>query len=147
MDLDFQQLLLTLLPDLVVVVALFAALGVDYSKLRGAALAERYETAFRISALGLLIGLVMTMLQAAGKISVMDAEATHGQLNFTTGTLTLKAALFVLGLAVLPLAKRDLVAQADAQGQRRVIELSKLLGQCVWQEGKRLSLDLSLILI
>ena len=41
MDLDFQQLLLTLLPDLVVVVALFAALGVDYSKLRSAALAKR----------------------------------------------------------------------------------------------------------
>ena len=39
------------------------------------------------------------------------------------------------------MAKRDLVAQADAQGQRRVIELSKLLSQCVWQEGKRLSLD------
>ena len=58
MDLDFQQLLLTLLPDLVVVVALFTAFGVDYSKLRGAALAKRYETAFRISALGLVIGLV-----------------------------------------------------------------------------------------
>jgi len=150
MDLDFQQLLLTLLPDLVVVVALFAALGVDYSKLRGAALAERYETAFRISALGLLIGLVMTMLQAAGKISVMDAEATHGQLNFTTGTLTLKAALFVLGLAVLPLAKRDLVTAHASEyfalillatlGMGFVVTSQNLLGAFVALELVSLSL-------
>ena len=72
MDLDFQQLLLTLLPDLVVVVALFAALGVDYSKLRGAALAERYETAFRISALGLLIGLGAWLMMTA-VLDVYDA--------------------------------------------------------------------------
>ena len=150
MDLDFQQLLLTLLPDLVVVVALFAALGVDYSKLRGAALAERYETAFRISALGLLIGLVMTLLQAAGKISGMDAEATHGQLNFTTGTLTLKAALFVLGLAVLPLAKRDLVTTHASEyfalillatlGMGFVVTSQNLLGAFVALELVSLSL-------
>ena len=38
---DYQQLLLALLPDLLVVVALFAALGVDYSRLRGSRLAKR----------------------------------------------------------------------------------------------------------
>ena len=150
MDLDFQQLLLTLLPDLVVVVALFAALGVDYSKLRGAALAERYETAFRISALGLLIGLVMTVLQAAGKMSVMDVEATHGQLNFTTSTLTLKAALFALGLAVLPLAKRDLVTTHASEyfalillatlGMGFVVTSQNLLGAFVALELVSLSL-------
>ena len=150
MDLDFQQLLLTLLPDLVVVVALFAALGVDYSKLRGAALAKRYETAFRISALGLLIGLVMTVLQAAGKMSVMDAEATHGQLNFTTSTLTLKAALFALGLAVLPLAKRDLVTTHASEyfalillatlGMGFVVTSQNLLGAFVALELVSLSL-------
>lgn len=150
MDLDFQQLLLTLLPDLVVVVALFAALGVDYSKLRGAALAKRYETAFRISALGLLIGLVMTVLQAAGKMSVMDTEATHGQLNFTTSTLTLKAALFALGLAVLPLAKRDLVTTHASEyfalillttlGMGFVVTSQNLLGAFVALEMVSLSL-------
>ena len=150
MDLDFQQLLLTLLPDLVVVVALFAALGVDYSKLRGAALAKRYETAFRISALGLLIGLVMTVLQAAGKMSVIDAEATHGQLNFTTSTLTLKAALFALGLAVLPLAKRDLVTTHASEyfalillatlGMGFVVTSQNLLGAFVALEMVSLSL-------
>ena len=150
MDLDFQQLLLTLLPDLVVVVALFAALGVDYSKLRGGALAKRYETAFRISALGLLIGLVMTVLQAAGKMSVMDTEATHGQLNFTTSTLTLKAALFALGLAVLPLAKRDLVTTHASEyfalillatlGMGFVVTSQNLLGAFVALELVSLSL-------
>ena len=150
MDLDFQQLLLTLLPDLVVVVALFAALGVDYSKLRGAALAKRYETAFRISALGLLIGLVMTVLQAAGKMSVMDAEATHGQLNFTTSTLTLKAALFALGLPVLPLSKRDLVTTHASEyfalillatlGMGFVVTSQNLLGAFVALELVSLSL-------
>ena len=38
------------------VVALFAALGVDYARLRDAGLAKRHETAFRISALGLIAG-------------------------------------------------------------------------------------------
>ena len=49
---DYQQLLLALLPDLLVVVALFAALGVDYSRLRGSRLAKRYEVACQISAAG-----------------------------------------------------------------------------------------------
>ena len=60
MDFDYQQLLLTLLPDLVLVVALFAALGVDYARLQDAGLAKRHETAFRISALGLIAGLAGT---------------------------------------------------------------------------------------
>ena len=150
MDLDFQQLLLTLLPDLVVVVALFVALGIDYSKLRGAALTERYETAFRISALGLLIGLVMTVLQAADKMSAMEAAATYGQLKFTTGTLTLKAALFSLGLAVLPLVKRDLVTTHASEyfslmllatlGMGFVVTSQNLLGAFVALELVSLSL-------
>ncbi len=106
MDFDYQQLLLTLLPDLVVVVALFAALGVDYARLRDAGLAKRHETAFRISALGLIAGLVLIVLQASGKMAVMEAKATEGQLHLTTGSLSLKAILYALGLAVLPLAKR-----------------------------------------
>lgn len=150
MDLDFQQLLLTLLPDLAVVVAMFAALGVDYSKLRGAALAKRYETAFRISALGLMIGLVLTVLQAAGQMSVMAVEATAGQLNLTTGTLTLKASLFALGLAVLPLAKRDLVTTHASEyfalillatlGMGFVVTSQNLLGAFVSLELVSLSL-------
>ena len=51
---DYQQLLLALLPDLLVVVALFAALGVDYSRMRGSRLAKRYEVACQISAAGLM---------------------------------------------------------------------------------------------
>ncbi|MDP7048146.1 MAG: NADH-quinone oxidoreductase subunit N [Verrucomicrobiota bacterium] len=150
MDLDFQKLLLTLLPDLVVVVALFAALGVDYSRLRGAALAKRYETAYRISALGLFAGLVMAVLQACGKMCVMDAAATAGQLKLTTNTLTLKTALFALALAVLPLAKRDLVTTHASEyfalillatlGMGFVVTSQNLLGAFVALELVSLSL-------
>ena len=103
---DYQQLLLALLPDLLVVVALFAALGVDYSRLRGSRLAKRYEVACQISAAGLIAGLAVLVLQIAGTMPVMDSTA-DGQLVLNTGTLTLKALLYAMGLGVLPLAKRD----------------------------------------
>ena len=150
MDLNFKQLLLTLLPDLFVVMTLFVALGVDYSKLRSAALTKRYETAFRISVLGLLIGLVMIIMQAAGAMTIMDTSATHGQLNLTTGTLTLKAALFALGLAVLPLARHDLVTTHASEyfalillatlGMGFVVTSQNLLGAFVALELVSLSL-------
>ena len=59
---DYQQLLLALLPDLLVVVALFAALGVDYSRLRGSRLAKRYQVACQISAAGLIAGLAVLLI-------------------------------------------------------------------------------------
>ena len=46
---DYRALLYALLPDLLVVVALFAALGVDYARMRGRDLAARYRMAARIS--------------------------------------------------------------------------------------------------
>ena len=95
---DYQQLLLALLPDLLVVVALFAALGVDYSRMRGSLLAKRYQVACQISAAGLIAGLVVIVLQIAGTMSVM-ASTADGQLVLNTGTLTLKALLFEIGRA------------------------------------------------
>ena len=68
---DYQQLLLALLPDLLVVVALFAALGVDYSRLRGSRLAKRYQVACQISAAGLIAGLAVLVLQIAETMSVI----------------------------------------------------------------------------
>ena len=104
---DYQQLLLALLPDLLVVVALFAALGVDYSRLRGSRLAKRYQVACQISAAGLIAGLAVLVLQIAGTMSVMESSTADGQLVLTRSTLTLKALLYAMGLGVLPLAKRD----------------------------------------
>ena len=150
MDLDFQQLLLTLLPDLTVVIAMFIALGIDYSNLRDAPLAKRYEKAFLISSLGLLAGFVITVLQATGKISVINAQTTEGQLNLTISTLTLKSSLFALGLAVLPFAKRDLVTTHASEyfalillatlGMGFIVTSQNLLGAFVALELVSLSL-------
>ena len=63
---DYQAIFLALLPDLVVVVALFAALGVDYGCLRGASLDKRAGQALQICSVGLMVGLVLLVLQLTG---------------------------------------------------------------------------------
>ena len=50
---DYRALFNAMLPDLLVVVALFGALGVDYARMRGRDLAARYRMAARISSWGL----------------------------------------------------------------------------------------------
>ena len=109
---DYQPIFYALLPDLIVVVALFAALGVDYGYMRGASLKERATRTLQICSLGLLGGLVMLVLQLEGALPLDYAEllvATHGQLMLSPGTLALKWLLFALGTAVLPLAARHMV--------------------------------------
>ncbi len=109
---DYQPIFYALLPDLIVVVALFAALGVDYGYMRGASLKERAARTLQICSLGLLGGLVVLVLQLDGTLPLDYAEllvATHGQLMLSPGTLALKWLLFALGLAVLPLAARHMV--------------------------------------
>ena len=108
MEFNYQKLFLALLPDLLVVVALFAALGVDYSCLRGSRLTKRYQVACQISAAGLIAGMAVLLLQLTQAWSFTAlASMTDGQLVLTSGTLTLKALLYGMGLGVLPLAKRD----------------------------------------
>ena len=146
---DYQQLLLALLPDLLVVVALFAAMGVDYSRLRGSRLAKRYEVACQISAAGLIAGLAVLVLQIAGTIPVMESTA-DGQLVLNTGTLTLKALLYAMGLGVLPLAKRDQITPQVSEyfallllatlGMGFVVTSRNLLGAFVALELVSLSL-------
>ena len=108
---DYHAILIALLPDLLVVVALFAALGVDYTKLRGASLACRACVASRIGGVGLVGALVTLGFQLTGGLAV-DGHAlevyTHGQLVLNAGTLALKGVLFLLGLLVLPLAARTI---------------------------------------
>jgi NADH-quinone oxidoreductase subunit N len=108
---DYTAIFTALLPDLFVVVALFAALGVDYGCLRGASLADRAAAAARIGGVGLVGALVALAFQLTGSLAV-DGHAlevaTHGQLVLNAGTLALKALLFLLGLLVLPLAARTI---------------------------------------
>jgi NADH-quinone oxidoreductase subunit N len=109
---DYQPIFNALLPDLIVVISLFAALGVDYGYMRQASLKNRANRALQICSLGLIGGLVVLVLQLNGTLSLDYAEllaATHGQLMLSPGTLALKWLLFALGLAVLPLAARNMV--------------------------------------
>jgi NADH-quinone oxidoreductase subunit N len=108
---NYPAIFTALLPDLIVVVALFAALGVDYTKLRGASLACRACTASRIGGFGLVAALVVLGCQLTGSLAVEGHAlevATQGQLVLNTGTLALKGVLFLLGLLVLPLAARTI---------------------------------------
>ena len=148
---DYQQLLLALLPDLLVVVALFAALGVDYSRLRGSRLAKRYQVACQISAAGLIAGLAVLLLQLTQAWSFTAlASMTEGQLVLTRGTLTVKALLYGMGLGVLPLAKRDQITPQVSEyfallllatlGMGFVVTSRNLLGAFVALELVSLSL-------
>ena len=67
---DYTAVFTALLPDLFVVVALFAALGVDYGCLRGASLADRADAAARIGGVGLVGALVALGFQLTGSLSV-----------------------------------------------------------------------------
>ena len=148
---DYQQLLLALLPDLLVVVALFAALGVDYSHMRGSRLAKRYQMACRISAAALIAGLAVLLVQLTQAWSFTAlAEMTDGQLVLNRGTLTLKALLYGMGLGVLPLAKRHPVTPQASEyfallllatmGMGFVVTSRNLLGAFVALELVSLSL-------
>ena len=148
---DYQQLLLALLPDLLVVVALFAALGVDYARMRGSRLADRYQMACRISAAGLIAGLAVILVQLTQASSFTAlASMTDGQLVLNTGTLTLKALLYAMGLGVLPLAKRDQITPQVSEyfallllatlGMGFVVTSRNLLGAFVALELVSLSL-------
>ena len=148
---DYQQLLLALLPDLLVVVALFAALGVDYSRMRGSRLAERFQVACQISAAGLIAGLAVILVQLTQASSFKAlASITDGQLVLNTSTLTLKALLYAMGLGVLPLAKRDQITPQVSEyfallllatlGMGFVVTSRNLLGAFVALELVSLSL-------
>lgn len=151
---EYTELFYALLPDLAVVLALFGALGVDYARLRGAELAVRYRSAAWISAAGLLWAIAIIGMQLAGKIPLMDADElaamTHGQLILTPGTMVLKAIVFALALAVLPLAARHAVTPQASEyfallllatlGMGLVITSRNLLGAFVALELVSLSL-------
>ena len=108
---NYSAIFTALLPDLIVVVALFAALGVDYTKLRGASMTCRACAASCVCGFGLVVALVVLGCQLTGILAV-DGHAlevaTQGQLVLNTGTLALKGVLFLLGLLVLPLAARTI---------------------------------------
>ena len=60
---DYLTLLDATLPDLVVVVSLFVALGVDYGLRRGNDPDERGRTAAAVTTIGLLVAVVLVVQQ------------------------------------------------------------------------------------
>lgn len=71
---DYQPIFHALLPDLIVVVALFTALGIDYGYLRKASLAHRSVRALQICSLGLFGGLVVLVFQLDGSLPLDYAQ-------------------------------------------------------------------------
>ena len=94
---DYQAILLALLPDLIVVVALFAALGVDYGYLRGASMNKRAGTALQICSVGLIGALALLVAQAV----------LAGGGGFDTLMMVLAGASSLVLFAALMLPARD----------------------------------------
>ncbi len=148
-----DQILYALLPELLVVIALFGALGWDYTRLRGCPLAERFRKSAWIGGLGLAAGLGALGLQLAGVLP-LDATRleglTHGQLVLNPATLGLKALLYALGLMLMPLAARHPVTLQASEyiallllstvGMGLVVTSRNLLGAFVALELVSLSL-------
>ncbi len=100
---DYLTLLEATLPDLIVVVALFAALGVDYGLCQGKSPHERGRIAGEVSSIGLLLALCCLAFQwMQGSVF----EIAEGQLNLDATGLAAKAIVYGLTLAVIRFATR-----------------------------------------
>ncbi|MEO1863689.1 MAG: NADH-quinone oxidoreductase subunit N, partial [Verrucomicrobiia bacterium] len=102
-------------------------------------------------AAGLIAGLAVILVQLTQAWSFTAlASMTDGQLELNTGTLTLKALLYAMGLGVLPLAKRDQITPQVSEyfallllatlGMGFVVTSRNLLGAFVALELVSLSL-------
>ncbi len=102
MNFPYFNLLIALLPDLAVLAALFAALGVDYAILRYESPAKRNQTAARISVAGLSLGLFILILQLSWNLPPVSIG--KDQVALTPLTLAVKAFLFGLSAIVVILS-------------------------------------------
>lgn len=92
----YTSILTALLPELIVLAALFAALGVDYGLLRHHALTTRSRIAASIACIGLILGLVVIVAQG-----IWLAPVSVGQDQIILNPLTLGAKGILFGLAVM----------------------------------------------
>jgi NADH-quinone oxidoreductase subunit N len=98
---NYALLLKLFAPDIAVVVALFAALLVDYGFLRDADAERRQKAACRMVSLGFLAGLFTVFWQMT---HLPPGAYGEGQILLSPLTLGFKALLFVLALAALAFA-------------------------------------------
>ena len=144
---DYQMMFWALLPDLMVVVGLFAALGLDYGLLRHRPLPERNFTLARLASWSLVLGLV-TMVFLGMQVS--DFHFADGQIVFTPMRYALKAGLFAMAILVVQLSAREPVTGQASEyyallllatlGMGFVITSGNLLGAFVSLELVSLSL-------
>ena len=81
---DYLRLLEVLVPDVIVLVTLFVALGFDYGKLRGATLEVRNRCVANIVSAGLILAVLVTFSQWQGELIETIGE---GQLVLNPLTL------------------------------------------------------------
>ena len=103
---DYQLLLWSLLPDLVVVIGVFASLGIDYGWLRNRALSVRNSKISNLASWSLFLGLVGMVFQG---MSTSEFNFAAGQLVFSPMRYALKACAFAMAILVVQLSSRKSV--------------------------------------
>lgn len=97
-------LLIALLPELAVLLSVFAALGIDYGLLRNAPVDRRNRTASLVAGAGLLAGLALVVVQIFWFSPVSLGE---NQIVLNSLTLGAKAMIFGLAYIVVLLSERQ----------------------------------------
>ncbi|MBH53629.1 MAG: hypothetical protein CMI18_04700 [Opitutaceae bacterium] len=106
---NYPQLFLTTLPELIVVLGMFVALGFDYTKYKELDPQTRSNKVAALSTIALMLGLAGVVWQF---LQVTDGSKTfsnsfNGQVVLTPLTLWFKGLIFVLALFVVQFAKTD----------------------------------------
>jgi len=101
---DYQLLLWALLPDLVVVVGVFASLGLDYGWLRNRTISRRNFIISNLASWSLFLGLVGMVFQV---MSTSDFNFAAGQIVFSPMRFALKACIFAMAILVVQLSSRE----------------------------------------
>jgi NADH-quinone oxidoreductase subunit N len=103
---SYSELFFATLPELIVVLGMFLALGYDYTKFKDKDLTTRANKAATLSSIALLLGLAGVIWQYCGACCTTEAPSTwDGQIVLTPLTLGFKALVFVLALFVIQFAK------------------------------------------
>ncbi|MBC9867477.1 MAG: NADH-quinone oxidoreductase subunit NuoN [Opitutae bacterium] len=110
---DYTQLLLVTWPDLIVVLGVFAALSVDYTRYKNSPIEIRSDKVAMITSLSLLLalaGVVWQLILGEGSPGV-PAGIWEGQIVLTPLTLGFKALVFALALFILQFARSQVPNQ------------------------------------
>jgi len=144
---DYELLRWALLPDLVVVIGVFVALGLDYGWLHNRTLSKRNAIISNLVSWSLFLGLVGMLFQG---MSTSEFNFADGQLVFSPMRYAWKASLFAMAILVVQLSSREPVCGQVSEyyallllatlGMGIVVTTENLLGAFVALELVSLSL-------